>query len=234
QREIPIRIETDDGTEHLTITFEQGSGTLAFVEVVPVGTQQFWDYRWTGVSPGFYRIRVDVRASRTGPIIATTTRDITVALEPSVPPGQDNDMDSLPDWWEIAHGLNTADNGSAPGSAGNGPEGDPDGDGILNFTEFLVGLDPNQADRGVFPSLHVAAANPDGSVRLTFPGIPDRHYTVSWSSDLKNWTTLGAIIDTRAEVLPATYEVTDAGPPGSPSHPAVTGRRFYRLEVALP
>jgi hypothetical protein len=176
---------------------------------------------------------VDARASRAGPIIATTTRDITVALVPSVPPGQDNDSDSLPDWWEIAHGLSTADNGTTPGSAGNGPEGDPDGDGILNFTEFLVGLDPNQADRGAFPSLQVAA-NPDGSVRLTFPSIPDRHYTLSWSSDLKNWTTLGAIIDTGAEVLPATYEVTDAGPPESPSHPAVTGWRFYRLEVALP
>ena len=233
QREIPIRIGTDAGAGHLTITFEQGSGTLAFVQVVPVGIQQSWDYRWTGVSPGFYRIRVDVRVSRTGPIIATTTRDITVVLEPSVPAGQDNDADSLPDWWEIAHGLNIADNGSAPGSAGNGPEGDPDGDGILNFTEFLVGLDPKQADRGVFPSLQVAA-NPDGSVRLRFPGIPDRYYIVSWSSDLKNWTTLGAIIDTGAEVLPATYEVTDAGPPGSPSHPAVVGRRFYRLEVALP
>jgi len=233
QREIPIRIGTDDGAGHLTITFEQGSGTIGFVQVVPVGTQQSWDYRWTGVSPGFYRIRVDARARPTGSITATTTRDITVALVPSVPLGQDNDSDSLPDWWEIAHGLDTADNGSVAGSAGNGPEGDPDGDGILNFTEFLVGLDPNRADEGDFPSLQVAA-NPDDSVRLTFPVIPDRYYTVSWSSDLKNWTTLGAIIDTGADVLPATYELTDAGPPGSPSHPAAMGRRFYRLEVALP
>ncbi|MCH2064534.1 MAG: alpha-amylase family glycosyl hydrolase [Roseibacillus sp.] len=226
QREIPVRIETGGSVGHLTITFELGSGTLTFEEVLPVATQQAWDYRWTGVSPGLYRIRVDARVSPDGPILATTTRNITVALGPSVPPGQDNDSDSLPDWWEIAHGLSHADDGTRPGSAGNGPGGDPDGDGILNFTEFLVGLDPNQADRGAFPSLRIAA-NPDGGVRLTFSSIPDRHYTLSWSSDLVSWTVLGATVDTGADVLPAIYEILDTDRPRARS-------RFYRLEVALP
>ena len=131
QREIPLRIETDERVNHLDIVFERGTGNLTFLREDVAGRQKSWDYRWSGVSAGQYRIRVEARASRNGPLLATTTREITVALEPSVPPERDDDSDGLPDWWEIAHGLNTEDNGSMPGSAGNGPAGDPDGDGVL-------------------------------------------------------------------------------------------------------
>ncbi len=226
QREIPLRIETDERVNHLDIVFERGTGNLTFLREDVAGRQKSWDYRWSGVSAGQYRIRVEARASRNGPLLATTTREITVALEPSVPPERDNDSDGLPDWWEIAHGLNTEDNGSMPGSAGNGPAGDPDGDGVLNSMEFLVGLDPNAVDRGAFPRLWISR-NERGGIRIVFTSIPDRHYRISWSSDLANWTALEEVVDTGADVLPGTYEIMDDDLPD-------VGKRFYRLEVALP
>ena len=113
-----------------------------------------------------------------------------------------------------------------PGSAGNGPAGDPDGDGILNSMEFLMGLDPNAVDRGAFPRLWISR-NERGGIRIVFTSIPDRHYRISWSSDLANWTALEEVVDTGADVLPGTYEIMDDDLPD-------VGKRFYRLEVALP
>lgn len=49
----------------------------------------------------------------------------------SDPHSSDTDQDRLPDYWEIKHCLSPNDpNGE------NGPEGDPDGDGISNFVEM--------------------------------------------------------------------------------------------------
>lgn len=53
----------------------------------------------------------------------------------------DGDHDGLPDYWEEANGLDP-DNG-----AGNdGPGGDPDGDGLNNFTEYLTKNSPENVD----------------------------------------------------------------------------------------
>ena len=233
QREVAIRIETDSGAGHLTLIFERGGGMISFVEMVPAGTQKFWDYLWSGASPGRYRIRVDVREDAGGSVVATTTREIIVAVGPSVPAGEDKDEDGLPDWWEIANSLSPDDNGVRPGNPRNGPDGDPDRDGIINAVEFVVGLDPLRADEDDFPALGVQS-NPDGSVALRFKSIPDRHYTISWSSDLKEWQPLGGVVDTGADIFPQEYEVRDTGPPGTPSMPFSAVRRFYRLEIALP
>jgi hypothetical protein len=150
-----------------------------------------------------------------------------------VPPEQDDDADGLPDWWEIARGLDPGDDGSAPGSPGNGPEGDPDGDGWDNAFEFLVGLDPFVADSGSQPPL-IVTVNPDGSVALTFPTIPDRRYAVWWSDDLLVWSAVGPVLDTGAEVFASTAQIVDDGPPATPVSPAEVPERFYRLEVSLP
>jgi hypothetical protein len=56
--------------------------------------------------------------------------------DPDNHPGEigDADKDGLPDWWEIAHGLDPADNGER--DINNGPNGDPDNDGLTNKQEY--------------------------------------------------------------------------------------------------
>ena len=49
--------------------------------------------------------------------------------------------DGLPDWWKVKYGLNPYST-----VAVNGPNGDPDGDGKNNLTEYLLGTNPTVAD----------------------------------------------------------------------------------------
>ncbi|MBU0677751.1 MAG: DUF5110 domain-containing protein [Verrucomicrobia bacterium] len=50
----------------------------------------------------------------------------------------DSDSDSMPDWWEQAHGLDPDSSSDA--------SGDPDGDGRTNAAEFVRSSDPNRGD----------------------------------------------------------------------------------------
>jgi uncharacterized protein (DUF2141 family) len=53
----------------------------------------------------------------------------------------DTDGDGLPDWWEIAHGLDPN-----AGTGLNGAYGDADGDGLDNWAEYLAHTDPFRYD----------------------------------------------------------------------------------------
>ena len=67
----------------------------------------------------------------------------------------DTDEDGLPDGWEVGYlvptdpgvtdGLDPLDDGTV--NPNHGPDGDPDGDGYLNYTEYYCGTDPT-----VYPS----------------------------------------------------------------------------------
>lgn len=224
QREVFIRIATDADVQSLLLSFDGDSQRILFQEVETLGGQRLWRYRWSNVQPGFYRMTVSARREPGGPFVATETREIRVALQPTVPEEQDNDIDQLPDWWEIQYGISISDDGTPPGDANAGQGGDPDNDGVSNLTEFLLGLDPNEANFGEVPLLELRR-NYDGSISFFIDGIPDRNYTISWSSDLENWEQLGEVIDTSGDVLPRTIEVVDQEDPE---------RVFYRLSVSLP
>ncbi|MEM1085137.1 MAG: PA14 domain-containing protein [Verrucomicrobiota bacterium] len=62
------------------------------------------------------------------------------AVDSFIVDANDADDDELPDDWEVANGLDPADDGSTDPDMG--PLGDPDGDGIPNITEFQGGTDP--------------------------------------------------------------------------------------------
>jgi hypothetical protein len=65
-------------------------------------------------------------------------------LRTSYPDALDADGDSLPDAWETTEGLDPADNGAV--NLANGEYGDSDHDLMPNREEYLLGLDPLQAD----------------------------------------------------------------------------------------
>ena len=57
----------------------------------------------------------------------------------NIPAGHDTDNDGLPDGWEVEFGLDPRD-----ATGNNGAFGDPDGDGLLNYEEYL-GADGNRS-----------------------------------------------------------------------------------------
>lgn len=69
-------------------------------------------------------------------------------FSPYLPLEADRDDDDLPDEWEKLHGLDPA---IATGK--DGSWGDPDGDGLENFREFQLGLDPEKVDVHGTPGL---------------------------------------------------------------------------------
>ena len=58
----------------------------------------------------------------------------------------DRDRDGLPDVWERLHRLNPNDDGSI--NIVNGPDGDPDNDGVTNAEEYVLGTDPQVNESG--------------------------------------------------------------------------------------
>ena len=69
---------------------------------------------------------------------------LSKGVSPSGIGSTDEDEDGLPDYWEDKYGLDTEDNGSI--DKNNGPEGDPDEDGLTNVDELENRTDPKKAD----------------------------------------------------------------------------------------
>jgi hypothetical protein len=127
----------------------------------------------------------------------------------------DADVDGLPTAWEIANGL---DDGDANG--GNGADGDPDGDGLTNIVEWLVGLNPNVVDNVSFPKL--AIAKTPAGFHLAFPTLPGRKYQIQESVTLGQWAAFGSPLVTEPETVPGLFEMDD-----NSSLP----KRFYRVII---
>lgn len=143
----------------------------------------------------------------------------------------DCDGDGLPDDWETANSLSPNDDGST--DINNGPNGNPDGDSMNNITEYLLGLNPQQADDHLFPKL-TAILNSDRSVTLDFATLTDRRYRLWWSDDLSSWKRLGADVVTLGEAPELHRQVLDDGTHTDLIHPSSEDRRFYRLEILFP
>jgi hypothetical protein len=141
-----------------------------------------------------------------------TTFTVSLSLAATV---TDGDGDGLPADWETANGL---DDDDATGD--NGAAGDPDGDGLGNFIEWLVGLHPQIVDNSSFPKLGINRIS--GGVRLSFPTLPDRSYQLQASDALNSWTNLGAPHVTAPNAPPATLQIDDTS--GLP-------KRFYRMVI---
>ena len=97
----------------------------------------------------------------------------------------DEDLDGLPDAWEIQQfGSTWAQVGSF----------DPDGDGLTNLQEYLLGTSPVNGDtRGRLDSLQVTAG---GTLQLRFTGEAGLRYELQGSDDMTGWFTIRLITNT--------------------------------------
>ncbi len=92
------------------------------------------------------------------------------------PADDDLDHDGLPDTWEREFGLSTDSDAGF-----DGPDGDRDGDGVVNRTEFLVGSSPIDPQ----PSLSILPASADGTeFHLLFGARPGAGYRVEYRESL--------------------------------------------------
>jgi len=138
----------------------------------------------------------------------------------------DGDMDTLPDDWETANLLSTSDDGSV--NIDNGPNGDPDKDGVSNYREWLFGMNPRLSDADKLPTIKLRRLV-DGSVEVEFATIPNRLYRIWHSATLgisDPWTELSPALDTSGLAADPAYLRID------PSPSANQPKRFYRLEIA--
>ncbi len=94
---------------------------------------------------------VEVQIHHTNPLVVDTDGDgMTDKQETDSlynPLDPDMDRDGMSDGWEHGHGLDPRDS-----TGDDGPDGDPDHDGLSNLDEYLNGTNPHHPDS---PSFHI-------------------------------------------------------------------------------
>jgi hypothetical protein len=152
----------------------------------------------------------------TTPSRMQTTAFITNSAIPAVSPAPwtlsfiaDADQDGQADAWEAAHGLSSTD--------ATDRNLDSDGDGMLNWQEYIAGTDPTDAISYLRVD-SILVKNGAGAA-LSFWARSNRTYAVEYTDALETgeWSTLG---DIPAQTLDREESLTD---------PGFHSGRFYRL-----
>jgi hypothetical protein len=153
--------------------------------------------------------------------------------------GEDLDTDGLPDVWEQWQLFQA---GRLPGENGEwaisliDKNGDFDGDGQSNYTEYLAGTFAGDASERFEVKIKSKAAD---SVRFEFFAITGKTYTLERSTDLKTWTSVpfsaGEQVPASGTALPAgepLFTATGAGIiPAACVPGANLDKELYRLTV---
>ncbi|MDB4641326.1 hypothetical protein OAF28_01305 [Akkermansiaceae bacterium] len=127
---------------------------------------------------------------------------------------RDVDEDGLQDPWEERYGLSISDNGSV--NPNNGPQGDPDADGLSNLTEQSLGTDPQNEDTdndGLSDQIEV-------NITLTSPLENSTASSFGYDDLLSNFDGDG--------INYTTASINNAGRPGEINDKGPDGN-YYRL-----
>jgi alpha-tubulin suppressor-like RCC1 family protein len=136
-----------------------------------------------------------------------------------VPDDADSNLDGIPDWWEVAYGLNR--------NSYDARTTDTDGDGQFDAEEFIADTDPIDAE-SVFGLALSFQDQATGNI-LYGPVSTDRIYSLEYTTDLAS---------DRWEVVETFHNM-----PGLQAAPVAAipmnmipeaGNRIYRVRVALP
>ena len=103
-RAYTVRVDTDSRVEEVILTPEMGGGSISSLGVQESGTTKIWEFRWSGLDAGNYRLRADAALTVGGPVAATARRDVTVVTRQFVaenPLDNDDDDDGIPDSDEL-------------------------------------------------------------------------------------------------------------------------------------
>ena len=137
---------------------------------------------------------------------------------------RDDDQDGLPNLWEQQFGLD-----SNSSEQQQGPNGDPDQDGLTNREELLAGTNPIDEASTLSISIQLEEYPLRYSTRrkpiiLSFPSIPGRRYSIYGSTSLSapDWTLVSEILGNQDST---TTEIKEGL--------SVRGRdiRYYRVET---
>jgi hypothetical protein len=131
----------------------------------------------------------------------------------------DRDGDSMPDWWEILHGMDPLNS-----TGRHGGDGDNDQDGVANLDEFLFGMNAAADDALLLPKVSLVP-HPTlvGQWKLSFPTLPDRIYQWEASSTLgDDWQGVGGEHSTLGDSSTGEFEWIDT---------SELPKRFYRIRV---
>jgi hypothetical protein len=123
----------------------------------------------------------------------------------------DEDGDSLPDSWEWAQF----------GWLGSTPQGDDDGDGFSNLSEFYSRTSPTNPASALLLHPHKTAP---GVVTVDWPVVPDSVYRVWWSTNLVTgiWMPLDTL-----------YQPVNGGTNLQWNDAFSVSQQFYKVELFL-
>ncbi len=160
-------------------------------------------------------------------LFGSGTMNIGVGFETNWTDTLTTGTDGIPDWWRLKYFGHPDGEASDQSEAGN----DPTGDGLTNMEKYILMLNPLVAEPGGLPSVKVTY-NAQGLPVLTFPTLPDRNYSIDYTSALgpnATWTQAGATFAGNGQQMQWTDNGSETG-----GTPASSQRRFYRLQVSLP
>jgi hypothetical protein len=163
------------------------------------------------IEAGFFLDQAEIRFSENGNISRTVRCSVVAFANDTTP------ADGLPNTWMTANFGTTA-----VGSTNNATnsrrlaDADPDGDGLTNRTEFMLGSNPNSAASGI-PIPTVSATG-----QLTFMPTRFAPYVIESTTNLSanSWTFRGVRNSFSSAGVSANFR-TDAGP----------SKEFYRISI---